>query len=502
MPADELTVAKVLQQNGYKTGHSGKWHIAINHGAFPQPEDVGFDYTKSSRGKTKPASPNRLGGFSTTDSSDPFPIDENGFVFHQPTEDALNFMRQEKDNPFFLYYAEWLVHTPIHTRNKRVLEKYLDKLGIDFPTEAKGWTMEGQNNPFYCAMVEALDYHVGQIVNYLKETEDPRWPGHKLIDNTYIIFTSDNGGMEGKPSEIITDNYPLDRGKISAMEGGTRVPFLIAGPGIEKGIQSDVMVNGLDFYPTILSWTKTPFPEGKNLDGLDLSTLLQKDPTNSQLVKGKDGQARTSMMWHFPNSVALESTIRVGDYKLIRNYNHEGNAKTVPLELYQLYETKNGKATRVDIEEANNLVATKQELAQALDQQLTEVLTEMKASYPYNNPHYSKSDMPNKEKVPVVKDSKKEGDTVTFVFKENGSKVIKANLFYTQNGGTKDEEWFRMPATLTANSTARAILPKGTTHYLINLIDENNFLVSYPELLGLSKYSKKKKVSVDALAVK
>jgi len=479
MPADELTVAKVLQQNGYTTGHSGKWHIAINHHAFPQPADVGFDYTRSNRGKTKPAEPNRLGGFSTADPADPFPIDENGFVFHQPTEDALDFMRKEKDNPFFLYYAEWLVHTPIHTRNKRLLEKYLDKLGIDFPTEAKGWTMEGQNNPFYCAMVEALDYHVGQIVNYLKETDDPRWPGHKLIDNTYIIFTSDNGGMEGKPSEIITDNYPLDRGKISAMEGGTRVPLLISGPDIEKGIQSEVMVNGLDFYPTILSWTKTPFPKGKNLDGLDISTLLKKDPTNYQLVKNKEGKPRETMMWHFPNSVALESTIRVGDYKLIRNYNHEANPNTLPLELYQLYDTKNGKTTRVDIEEANNLVETEPKLVQELNQQLTEVLTEMEASYPYKNPH-CKFDITHKEKVPMVMDNNKNANTVTFTFKENGAKVIKANLLYTQNG----------------------VLPAGTTHYLINLIDENNFLVSYPELLGLSKYSKKNKISADALSVK
>ena len=70
-----------------------------------------------------------------------------------------------------------------------------------------------------CAMVESLDYYVGQLINYLKQTDDPRWPGHKLIDNTYIIFTSDNGGMEKVPNEIITDNAPLDKGKINAKEG-------------------------------------------------------------------------------------------------------------------------------------------------------------------------------------------------------------------------------------------------------------------------------------------
>ena len=75
--------------------------------------------------------------------------------------------------------------------------------------------------------------------------------------------------MEGHPGEVITDNFPLDRGKISIMEGGTRVPLIITGPGIKAGIESDVMINGLDFYPTILSLTGTPMPKGKPLDGLN-----------------------------------------------------------------------------------------------------------------------------------------------------------------------------------------------------------------------------------------
>ena len=65
-------------------------------------------------------------------------------------------------------------------------------------------------------MVETLDHYVGKLVEFLETTDDPRNPGHKLIDNTFIFFTSDNGGMEGHPGEIITDNAPLDKGKMSA----------------------------------------------------------------------------------------------------------------------------------------------------------------------------------------------------------------------------------------------------------------------------------------------
>ena len=63
----------------------------------------------------------------------------------------------------------------------------------------------------------------------------PAGRAHKLSENTYVLFTSDNGGMEGHPGEVITDNYPLDKGKISAMEGGIRVPLIITGPGIRAG---------------------------------------------------------------------------------------------------------------------------------------------------------------------------------------------------------------------------------------------------------------------------
>ena len=500
MPADEMTLAKALKTNNYTTGHSGKWHMAISHNAFPQPTDVGFDYTRSDRGVASAIRPHVMSDFSTDDPNEEYPIDENGFIVNPTTQDALNFLKEAKDKPFFLYYAEWLVHGPIQTRNRRLLDKYSAKLDVEVPMDPKyGPGMTGQYNPFYCSMVEEFDNYVGQVVYYLKTTDDPRWPGHKLIENTYFFFTSDNGGMEKGHGQTTTDNYPLDRGKISAMEGGTRVPFIVTGPGIKAGIQSDVMVNGLDLYPTILALTGTKKPAGKNFDGCDLSDLLLKDATDAKLVKDQNGKERTTMMWHFPNSVALESTIRNSDYKLIRNYDYVKNPKTKPLELYRLYNTENGKSVRVDIEESKNLAAEMPELTRQLNEQLTEQLTEMKASYPYYNPSY-REDMPNKEAVPTVQSEKHEGNKVTFSYTENGAKVVKANLLYTLNGGERYEEWFRTSAELSGNNEVVAMLPAGTTHYFINLIDENNFLVSFPEIKNRKQTKKNRgKYSVDAL---
>ena len=491
MPANEKTIARVLKTNGYVTGHSGKWHMAIDHHAFPQPEDQGFDWTRSSRG-ARSGMPNRVEGFASSQAKDPFRLDENGYPYHQTSEDALTFLKENHHKPFFLYYATWLVHTPIHTRSEQLLEKYCKKLGVKRPADKSGWTMKGQTNPFYCAMVEELDYHMGKVFKYLKTTNDPRWPGHKLIENTYIIFTSDNGGMEGHPGEIITDNYPLDRGKISAMEGGTRVPLIITGPGIQKGVESDVMVNGLDFYPTLLTLTGTPQPKQKNLDGSDLSELLLRDPINPDLVKDKDGRTRDTMVWHFPHSVALESTIRVGGYKLVRNYNHRYDKGTTELELYHLYEKVKDRQVRVDIEEANNLASSKPDLAKELNNKLSSILQEMDASYPYYNPQANKVGA-DKKMVPKVNSHKRVNDQVVFQYIENGAKVIRGDLIYTLNGGNRYEEWDRLKAGKKNNREIRFTLPSGTTHYFLNLIDENNFLVSYPATPDYSELSKTKK---------
>jgi len=251
--------------------------------------------------------------------------------------------------------------------------------------------LEGQRNPYYCAMVEMLDYYVGQVIDYLESTDDPRWPGHKLVENTYIIFNSDNGGMEGYPGEIITDNYPLDKGKIHAQEGGIRVPLIIKGPGIPAGQESQVMVNGIDFYPTILSWTGTTCPKQQKLDGADLSRLLSQNPQDRNLVRTADGKVRNSMMHHFPNSSSMHSTLRIGDYKLIRNFKPSAQ----PLELYRLY--KDGDQ-RVDIEEMKNLVGVMPEKAQQMDQQLQKRLELMNASFPYLNP-YCTAPLPHKANV-------------------------------------------------------------------------------------------------------
>ncbi|MBT3194168.1 MAG: sulfatase [Verrucomicrobia bacterium] len=471
------TIATVLRNNGYFTGHAGKWHMGVHNAQTTDAQ--GFDYARSRRGATH-TTPDRSKIFASRDPGATYKLDANGYPQHDNLDDALKFLdlAQGKDQPFFLYWCTWLVHGPIHTRSRALLEKYCDKMGVPFPDDPgpiQTMDEDGQKNPYYGAMVEMLDYYTGQLMKHLKETDDPRWPGHKLIENTYIIFTSDNGGMVGDPKEKYTDNRPLQKGKISAMEGGTRVPLIIVGPGIPKGVQTDVVANGLDFYPTILSWTKTPVPENKTLDGCDLSALLAKGPTDPSLVRESDGSVRDTMIWHFPQSCAQESTIRIGDYKLVHNYFDKPE-----WELFRLYDSEGGPQKRVDWEEAKNLAAAMPEKTTAMAKRLEEILTEMKAGFPTLNPQCPRN-LGEKLWVPTVLSHEQNSSTITVSYQENGAKVVRADLIYKLSG---PGGWLRNPATLASGNTVTADLPADTTHYYINLIDENNYLVSYPQIVG------------------
>jgi arylsulfatase A-like enzyme len=485
IPVETVTIAEALKANGYVTGHSGKWHVSWRQNKFPGPTDQGFDYSRTDRGVQKGMNPDRLTGFATDAEDDPYRLDENGFPFDQTHADAMTFLKENHDKPFFLYYATWLVHTPIVMRSEQLLQKYVKKLGVELPPEAAdhwtvGGTKGGQKNPFYCAMVEQLDYYLGQVFDYLETTEDPRWPGHKLIENTYIIFTSDNGGMEGGDWEQITDNYPLDRGKIHVEEGGIRVPFIITGPGIRANVESDVMVNGLDFYPTILSLTGTKKPQGKELDGCDISTLLLNDPTDPSLVKHFDGTVRDTMFWYFPGQ---QSDIRIGDYKMANNYGVDP-----PFELFRLYKSESGNQVRVDIEEAHNLAESMPEKVEEMNAILMNSLDRMGAEPPYFNPLYPHS-LENKEKAPDVISYIQTGSKVVFTYRDNGARVDRASLIYTLKDS--NGEWFKGPATVLPDMKVAAELPAGTTHYFINLIDENNFFVCYPAIVDRNNPAKK-----------
>ena len=243
-------------------------------------------------------------------------------------------------------------------------------------------------------MVTTVDWSLGRLVSLLEQTDDPRNPGKKLIETTYIFFSSDNGGAERSGPELITDNFPLDQGKKHTEEGGIRVPMVVMGPTVEKNVTHHGIVNQLDYYPTILALTESTIAQAEKdkLSGLNLSPVLQDE---GKLATYDNGAVRKNLFWHFPHNSdgTMQGAIREGDYKLTKHYIDNSYS------LYRLY--KDGK--RFDIEEKNNLVNVHEyaEVVKALSQNLEQLLAENNAIFPKLNPENT-SNSATRTSVPVV----------------------------------------------------------------------------------------------------
>ena len=493
---EHLTIAEALKMNGYRTGHVGKWHVG--HLQIQSSKNQGFDFVNESRGAHQgpKGKNNRVNYFATHSKKDPYRLSDekyypftkdspNGISYptDEVTESALEFMDKNKQEPFFLYLAHWMVHYPIHTKNRELLQYYTDKLGMEFPTKDIPITTGGQTNPYFGAMVTTLDWSLGRVVDYLKKTDDPRNPGKKLYETTYIFFSSDNGGVEKRRDEIMSDNAPLDKGKKYTQEGGIRVPMLISGPNIVKGKTKDVLINQLDFFPTVLSLTNSEIPKQyrEELDGLDISNVLVNDEND---VKYENGKPREELWWHYPFGLnsTQQSAIRSGDFKLYKNY------LSGDYLLYRLY--KNGK--RHDLEEMHNIAKQEPEVVKELSQRLEKYLKDYDAKYPYKDPTRFK-DEKHKQQVAsiptIVSDAfDSKSRQVSVVLEEGKNNVIESYALVkisdkaTANKKGKKSKvkstYIKIPVDVADNKLDYTFtVPKEAQEYGLILIDENRFMI-------------------------
>lgn len=497
LDVNEFTIAEALSANGYHTGHIGKWHVDGANG-FPVAVDQGFDTEFTSRGVQQ-----NMGDrydISNFGGNDPnYPLDADGIPYDSVTDEAVAYMADRvaanggSGEPFFLYMATWLVHTPIQTRDLPMLQDITQTLvdagEIDpadvgpngIPTETTPLTADGEHNPFYGAMVQTVDWSLGKLVDYLKATDDPRHPGMKLFDTTYIIFSSDNGASEQNNAangfEIVADNYPLDLGKTSAKEGGIRVPMIVTGPDIPVATYSNI-VNGLDFFPTILSLTDTTIAEPlmDDLDGADLSDLLKGNNTIVEQTVGGVTTERTDLFWHYPSvgsDLKAKSSIRRGDYKIYKKYIDN------TYEAYQLY---NGGDNFVDINETTDVINTMdQTLKQDMIDTLEAYLANNDARIPSWNPDYAEADGPleNQLLVPsiasLVYDENTGVSTLTLVDDDTKAAISYGHLLYRLN--ESNEEWFEAGEVTINGNIITANVPENAYRIAFALRDENNFSV-------------------------
>jgi arylsulfatase A len=342
LPLEEVTIARALRSAGYATATIGKWHLG---GEGYYPEKHGFDLNIA--GTDAPAPKSYFAPYKIAT----LPEGPDGeYLTDRLGAEAVRFIEQHKDKPFFLYLPQFAVHTPI--QGKQVLvEKY----------RAKKRAGLHQTNAVYAAMMESMDEAVGLVRRKLDEL--------KLADRTIVIFASDNGGRV--PT---TSNHPLRVGKGSCYEGGTRVPLIVYWPGVTKaGSVSDTPVISTDLYSTILEIAGQKEAARKGVDGLSLIPLLRREGTLQ----------REALFWHYPHYQHYQlggttpyGAIRAGDFKLIEFFDD------MRVELYNL---------REDIGEQRNLADQMRAKVDELRARLHAWRKEVGAQMPSRNPAYDAS---------------------------------------------------------------------------------------------------------------
>ncbi|MEX0330195.1 MAG: sulfatase [Puniceicoccaceae bacterium] len=315
---EEVTMAEILKEHGYKTGYFGKWHLGETEDYWPEAQ--GFDENYGGFSKGSPP-----GGYYAPWNN---PRLENGpegeYLTDRLTDEAIGFLHRNRESPFLIYLAYYTVHTPIEGCAEWD-DHYADKReGLALPDpdatrpEGPAKTRLHQSNAKYAAMVRSMDENVGRLLAELKDLG--------LEDDTVVVFTSDNGGLStGGGRQIPTSVLPLRAGKGWCYEGGIRVPLIIRAPDrTTPGTVSAQATISMDLLPTVLDLAGRPLQPERHLDGISLGAAIA-EPDECQ---------PRSLVWHFPHYHAGQWTpgtaMRVGDWKIIQRY------ETGSFELYNL----------------------------------------------------------------------------------------------------------------------------------------------------------------------
>ncbi|MCL2814134.1 MAG: arylsulfatase [Oscillospiraceae bacterium] len=260
LSAGELTLSEVLQANGYATGMFGKWHLGDNYPYRPQ--DRGFERVVAHKGGGVGQTPDFWGNnyFDDTYFHNGKPIKHTGYCTDIWFDEAMKFIREKRDAPFFAYIATNAPHEP-----------YL----VDEKYTAHYRGTDGIIHPEFYGMIENIDENFGKLRALLKELE--------IEDDTLLVFMTDNGSSGSArldENQFVTRGYNAGmRGmKGSYYDGGHRVPCLMRWPG-GKILNREVgeICFHIDFMPTLLDLCGIEPPEGAVFDGAPLGGLLRGD---------------------------------------------------------------------------------------------------------------------------------------------------------------------------------------------------------------------------------
>ena len=288
--------------------------------------------------------------------------------------EASKFIDANKDHPFLLNYWAFTGHSPLNAKDSYI-EKYRGLMD----------TLHPQRNPVYAAMMQTLDEAVGTLMDTLKKDG--------LENNTIVIFSSDNGGLEYWGNEGMshheyqdtqgTDNAPLRGGKTQIYEGGVRVPLIVKWPGVVKpGTTTNALGSCVDMYPTLIEMAGQTVPTTQPVDGVSLLPVLKGEKAS---VKNEIFTYQPQYnINYYPDVEPPRASVIDGDWKLIRFF-MDNPDKT---DRYELYDLKN------NLEEGFDLSHQQPQIRDKLAKDLDAYLTRIHAVLPVLNPAYDPMKLP------------------------------------------------------------------------------------------------------------
>ncbi|MFQ6035266.1 MAG: sulfatase-like hydrolase/transferase [Sedimentisphaerales bacterium] len=257
LPADQISIARILKDAGYATAIFGKWHLGYE--SKFSPNNHGFDHAFYAIGggmdyfhHVEPPPSNMHALYQNGK-----PIKRKGYFTDLVTDEAIQFIEQQtKDSPFFLYIPFTAPHSPYQGPS--------DYRPQPLPEDSELWNQSKGPKDIYFAMIERMDQCIGKILRKLEEK--------KLADNTVVIFMSDNGASRSG------SNLPFSGYKGNLFEGGIRVPCIAKWPGVlPEGFVSAQPCMTMDFSASIVRAAGQPAPRNRPFDGIDILELIEKN---------------------------------------------------------------------------------------------------------------------------------------------------------------------------------------------------------------------------------
>lgn len=286
LPLDEILLPQTLKKAGYRTYAFGKWHLGVEDGH--KPHQRGFDYFYGLLGGSFDYNTHLFREEIDWWRNDE-QIDEPGYSTTLLGKDAARIIRNDAGTaPLFLYLAFNAPHSPYQAPPAAI-------------AKAESENRKLTKRETFASMIEEVDRSVGVVIDALRET--------RLLDNTIIVFSSDNGGSH---SNAHSSNAPLRDGKWWLYEGGVRVPTFVRWPGhVPAGERSDAIVSATDWYPTFAKLVGQPMRQDAPVDGRDILSTLTGEAVSPHADE---------LLLSITNT---QKSVLSGKWKLVLNGPHE-----------------------------------------------------------------------------------------------------------------------------------------------------------------------------------